>query len=212
MSMAHEGGCLCGDIRYKTLADPLRVTICHCRFCQRFTGSSYLVEPIFRKQDVVFATSIVPTPVASASRSTSAAGAGPRFAWTSNGFRTSWDYAVARSMTPIGSILPRTHIATFSSARLRGVSSFLQASISTRGMRSSSTDLKTNPWCSLTRWRFERVDTMHGRIGACHASGFWRSTVSAQAAHLHDGNSGRGLHAEGSGYEAPTPSQTAARS
>jgi hypothetical protein len=54
MSMAHVGGCLCGDVRYKTLAEPLRVTICHCRFCQRFTGSSYLVEPIFRKQDVVF--------------------------------------------------------------------------------------------------------------------------------------------------------------
>jgi hypothetical protein len=38
----------------QTLANPLRVTICHCRFCQRFTGSSYLIEPIFRKQDVVF--------------------------------------------------------------------------------------------------------------------------------------------------------------
>ena len=45
---------MCGDIRYKTLAEPLRITICHCQFCQRFTGSSYLLEPIFRKQDVVF--------------------------------------------------------------------------------------------------------------------------------------------------------------
>jgi hypothetical protein len=54
MSVVHEGRCLCGDVTYKTLADPLRVTVCHCRFCQRFTGSSYLVEPIFRKQDVVF--------------------------------------------------------------------------------------------------------------------------------------------------------------
>jgi hypothetical protein len=54
MSIVHEGGCLCGDIRYTTLAEPLRVTICHCRFCQRFTGSSFLLEPIFRKPDVVF--------------------------------------------------------------------------------------------------------------------------------------------------------------
>jgi len=54
MSIVHAGRCLCGDVRYKTLAEPVRVTICHCRFCQRFTGSSYLVEPIFRKQDVVF--------------------------------------------------------------------------------------------------------------------------------------------------------------
>jgi hypothetical protein len=54
MSVVHEGRCLCGDVRYKTLRDPLRVTICHCRFCQRFTGSSYLIEPIFRKEDVAF--------------------------------------------------------------------------------------------------------------------------------------------------------------
>jgi len=52
--LAHAGGCLCGDIRYKTTAEPLRVTICHCTFCQRSTGSAFLVEPIFRKQDVVF--------------------------------------------------------------------------------------------------------------------------------------------------------------
>lgn len=50
----HKGRCLCGAIRYETLAEPLRVTICHCRFCQRLTGSSFLLEPIFRKQDVLF--------------------------------------------------------------------------------------------------------------------------------------------------------------
>ena len=49
----HEGGCLCGDIRYKAIAAPLRVTFCHCRFCQRATGSAYLVEPVFSKADVV---------------------------------------------------------------------------------------------------------------------------------------------------------------
>jgi hypothetical protein len=54
MSIVHEGGCLCGDVRYKTTAEPVRVTICHCKFCQRFTGSAYLVEPIFRRKDVVF--------------------------------------------------------------------------------------------------------------------------------------------------------------
>jgi hypothetical protein len=52
MSSVHEGGCLCGDVRYRTLADPVRVTICHCTFCQRFTGSAFLVEPIFRRDDV----------------------------------------------------------------------------------------------------------------------------------------------------------------
>src|SRR4051795_13434696 len=53
--IVHEGGCLCEDIRYKTTAAPVRVTICHCTFCQKITGSAFLVEPIFDKQDVVFA-------------------------------------------------------------------------------------------------------------------------------------------------------------
>jgi hypothetical protein len=51
MSPIHKGGCLCGDVRYRVTAEPLRVTICHCTFCQRFTGTAYLVEPIFRRAD-----------------------------------------------------------------------------------------------------------------------------------------------------------------
>ena len=46
MSRNH-GGCLCGAVRYTTSATPMRVTVCHCKFCQRATGSAYMVEPIF---------------------------------------------------------------------------------------------------------------------------------------------------------------------
>jgi hypothetical protein len=42
-----QGGCICGDVRYETTAPPLRVTVCHCRFCQRATGAAYMVEPVF---------------------------------------------------------------------------------------------------------------------------------------------------------------------
>lgn len=45
----HEGGCLCGAVRYATDAQPLRVHICFCRFCQRATGSNGLVEPLFAR-------------------------------------------------------------------------------------------------------------------------------------------------------------------
>ncbi len=48
---AHEGGCLCGAVRYAVKSPPTRVTICHCRFCQRATGSAFMVEPIFAKSD-----------------------------------------------------------------------------------------------------------------------------------------------------------------
>lgn len=43
----HEGGCLCGSVRYAVSGHPVRVTVCHCRFCQKATGSAYMVEPIF---------------------------------------------------------------------------------------------------------------------------------------------------------------------
>lgn len=49
----NEGGCLCGRVRYATLAKPRQVTVCHCRFCQKATGSAYMVEPIFLKGDFV---------------------------------------------------------------------------------------------------------------------------------------------------------------
>jgi hypothetical protein len=45
--MAHDGGCLCGRIRYRVETDPLWVTVCFCSFCQRATGSTGMVEPIF---------------------------------------------------------------------------------------------------------------------------------------------------------------------
>lgn len=48
-----EGGCLCGRLRFGVAKPPLRVTFCHCRFCQRATGGAYLVEPIFNKSDFV---------------------------------------------------------------------------------------------------------------------------------------------------------------
>ena len=45
--MSHAGGCLCGALRYEVTADPLVVTVCFCKFCQRATGAQGMVEPIF---------------------------------------------------------------------------------------------------------------------------------------------------------------------
>jgi len=47
--MIAEGGCLCGGLRYGVDTLPVRVTMCHCRFCQRATGGAYMVEPVFDK-------------------------------------------------------------------------------------------------------------------------------------------------------------------
>jgi hypothetical protein len=35
------GGCLCGRVRYTVTGDPALAGICHCRNCQRYTGSSF---------------------------------------------------------------------------------------------------------------------------------------------------------------------------
>ena len=33
--MAHEGGCYCGELRYRADGEPLRIFHCHCTICRR---------------------------------------------------------------------------------------------------------------------------------------------------------------------------------
>lgn len=37
--MTHDGGCLCGRTRFRVTAEPLDSGYCHCRMCQRNSGS-----------------------------------------------------------------------------------------------------------------------------------------------------------------------------
>jgi hypothetical protein len=48
----HEGGCVCGAVRYRTKGDPIRTSACHCTFCQRRTGSAFGIGVYFKEQDV----------------------------------------------------------------------------------------------------------------------------------------------------------------
>jgi hypothetical protein len=41
---ALEGGCTCGAVRYRMTATPLFVHCCHCRWCQRETGSAFALN------------------------------------------------------------------------------------------------------------------------------------------------------------------------
>jgi hypothetical protein len=59
--MEHEGGCVCGRVRYTVHGEPERVTICHCTWCQRRTGSAFGVEAVFRESQVTIPAGMVNT-------------------------------------------------------------------------------------------------------------------------------------------------------
>lgn len=46
MSTIPEGGCACGAVRYRLLDAPLIVHCCHCRDCQRQTGSAFVINAL----------------------------------------------------------------------------------------------------------------------------------------------------------------------
>jgi hypothetical protein len=52
MSEIHEGGCLCGSVRYRAKGKPARVSVCHCTDCQRRTGSAFAVVAHFKDENL----------------------------------------------------------------------------------------------------------------------------------------------------------------
>ncbi len=47
-----EGGCTCGSIRYQMVSKPMFVHCCHCRWCQRETGTSFALNAMIEADRV----------------------------------------------------------------------------------------------------------------------------------------------------------------
>jgi len=47
-----EGGCACGEIRYRLTSEPLFVHCCHCLSCQRQTGSAFVINLLIERDRV----------------------------------------------------------------------------------------------------------------------------------------------------------------
>jgi hypothetical protein len=63
-----EGGCDCGQVRFRLTSAPMVVHCCHCRWCQRETGASFALNAMIESDRVLnlgAAPEIVDTPSAS---------------------------------------------------------------------------------------------------------------------------------------------------
>lgn len=51
-SEAFDGGCTCGAVRYRLTSRPLFVHCCHCTWCQRETGSAFVLNALIESDRV----------------------------------------------------------------------------------------------------------------------------------------------------------------
>lgn len=52
MSETFEGGCTCRAVRYRLESRPMFVNCCHCRWCQRETGSAFVINALIESDRV----------------------------------------------------------------------------------------------------------------------------------------------------------------
>ena len=51
--VSFDGGCTCRAVRYRMTSRPLFVHCCHCRWCQRETGASFVLNAMVEADRVV---------------------------------------------------------------------------------------------------------------------------------------------------------------
>ena len=49
---SHEGGCACGQVRYRMASGPIVVHCCHCTWCQRESGAAFALNAVIEADRV----------------------------------------------------------------------------------------------------------------------------------------------------------------
>lgn len=50
----YEGSCLCGQVSYKILSEPKRVSHCHCTMCQKQHGAAFATYASMDKEELEY--------------------------------------------------------------------------------------------------------------------------------------------------------------
>jgi hypothetical protein len=117
--IAYEGGCDCRHVRYRMIGKPLIVHCCHCRWCQRESGTAFALNAMIEADRVELLAGdvvVIDTP--------SNSGKGQRISRCPKCYLALWsNYAGARdalkfvrigTLDDPGSLPPEVHIFTAS--------------------------------------------------------------------------------------------------
>jgi hypothetical protein len=61
VAAALTGGCQCGAVRYRLLAEPTGANVCHCRMCQKAGGGPFMTFGGVRLSEFVVASGVIAT-------------------------------------------------------------------------------------------------------------------------------------------------------
>lgn len=112
MSEAHEGGCLCGAVRWRATGTPKNVNHCHCEMCRRAGGSAFATWATFAMGDFSY-TKGTPTwrQSSAIARRAFCASCGSALHWQHVQHRDSIDVTVGTADRP-DRLLPKEHLWT----------------------------------------------------------------------------------------------------
>ncbi len=64
LTSVRAGGCACSAVRYRLLTAPMFVNCCHCKDCQRQTGSAFVINALIETDRIEITTGMpVATPM-----------------------------------------------------------------------------------------------------------------------------------------------------